>query len=583
MMSRVWHKCLVLLVLFTLCAGAFAKDAKSNLFEAVYDPDTLFLQTSGEFKGFTLKIQRADGQTFALEFNGSETPFISVSDNNLADGLYIYELVAAPHASQDAKRALSREQGNGSLPTGGLQSGSFRVLDGQIIKPGVVERTKDTNDNTPVTDADTGRDQVFADDLIVQGSICSGFDCINNESFGADTLRLKENNLRIHFEDTSASGGFPTNDWRITANDQASGGASYMSIDDVTGNKVPFKITAGAPSNSLLVNSSGNVGLGTAIPVLDLQITTSNTPAIRLEQDGSGGFTAQTWDIAGNEANFFIRDVTGGSTLPFRIQPGAASSTVYISTNSRVGIGTTSPAEKLDVNGNASVTGNISATGNISSTGSLSAGTTATVTSNLTVGGTATVTGTTSVLSVINTNATAGNRDMLTMTNKGQVRTKWNNTNAGNNWDLRVGDVDQFIFQSNSQNILTLNASGGNATLLGTLTQGSDVNIKENIAPIDPLAVLNEVLELPITTWNYKANCDEVRHMGPMAQDFYSHFGLNNSDTGITTIDTSGVALGAIQGMAQLIEQKDAQIDALKAQLDNQEARLKALEAALLK
>ena len=71
-------------------------------------------------------------------------------------------------------------------------------------------------------------DQVIPDDLIVQGSTCVGFDCINNESFGFDTIRLKENNTRIKFEDTSLA-GFPTNDWQLTANDSASGGASKFS------------------------------------------------------------------------------------------------------------------------------------------------------------------------------------------------------------------------------------------------------------------------------------------------------------------------------------------------------------------
>ena len=44
-------------------------------------------------------------------------------------------------------------------------------------------------------------DQVILDDLIVDGSACIGFDCVNGESFGFDTLRLKENNLRIKFQD----------------------------------------------------------------------------------------------------------------------------------------------------------------------------------------------------------------------------------------------------------------------------------------------------------------------------------------------------------------------------------------------
>ena len=198
-------------------------------------------------------------------------------------------------------------------------------------------------------------DQVIPDDLIVQGSACIGLDCVNNESFGFDTIRLKENNTRIKFDDTSTGAGFPANDWQLTANDSANGGASKFSIEDVTGSRVPFTITAGAATNSIFVDSTGRVGLRTSTPVLDVHIATSNTPAHRLEQNNSGGFTAQTWDVAGNEANFFVRDVTGGSRLPFRIRPGAPTSSIDINSAGNVGIGTASPNGKLHVFGNQQV------------------------------------------------------------------------------------------------------------------------------------------------------------------------------------------------------------------------------------
>jgi hypothetical protein len=78
-------------------------------------------------------------------------------------------------------------------------------------------------------------------------------------------------------------------------------------------------------------------------------MNTTNTPAIRLEQNSGGGFTAQTWDVAGNEANFFVRDVTGGSRLPFRIRPGAPTSSIDINASGQVGIGTASPGTKVDI------------------------------------------------------------------------------------------------------------------------------------------------------------------------------------------------------------------------------------------
>lgn len=188
--------------------------------------------------------------------------------------------------------------------------------------PGLVQSGSD-RDGVP-------KDVVVADDQIVQGSGCFGFDCVNNESFGSDTIRLKENNLRIKFEDTS-TGTFATNDWQLTANDMNDGGVNRFSIDDITGAKTPFTVIAGAPTNSLFIDATGHIGLRTGTPVLDLQIATGNTPGTRLEQTNASGFTAQTWDVAGNEANFFVRDVTGGSRLPFRIRPGAANSTVDIS------------------------------------------------------------------------------------------------------------------------------------------------------------------------------------------------------------------------------------------------------------
>ncbi len=196
-------------------------------------------------------------------------------------------------------------------------------------------------------------DQVILDDLIVDGSICAGFDCVNGESFGFDTIRIKENNLRIRAQDTSTSASFPTRDWQITFNDSSNGGAEKFAIDDIDGGRTPFTITAGARANSIFVNSAGRVGFGTNSPVVDLHVVSGNTPTLRLEQNGSSGFTPQTWDVAGNEAGFFIRDTTNGSKLSFRIRPGAPTSSIDIQADGDVGLGTTTPDGPLHVAGTA--------------------------------------------------------------------------------------------------------------------------------------------------------------------------------------------------------------------------------------
>ncbi len=83
--------------------------------------------------------------------------------------------------------------------------------------------------------------------------------------------------------------------------------------------------------------------------------------------------------------------------------------------------------------------------------------------------------------------------------------------------------------------------------------------------------MLAKVAALPITQWKYKAEPEGVKHLGPVAQDFHAAFGLGDSDKAIGTVDESGVALAAIQGLNQKLEEKDAKISEL-------EKRLAALE-----
>jgi len=190
--------------------------------------------------------------------------------------------------------------------------------------------------------ANASADIQHLDDVIISFSLCVGNDCVNGESFGFDTLRLKENNTRFHFDDTSSSASFPRNDWRIVANDSSNGGGSYLAIEDSTAGRQTFRVDAGAPANALRVDAQGDIGIGTASPVVNLHVVEGNTPTLRLEQDGTSGFSAQTWDVAGNETNFFVRDASNGSTLPFRIFPGASSNALTIAADDNIAFGTTS-------------------------------------------------------------------------------------------------------------------------------------------------------------------------------------------------------------------------------------------------
>lgn len=345
----------------------------------VVTPATIEFQSGVPHDAITLVVSGPNGFTYTKEFAGN--PLLRLGDMQGApDGTYQYELRVTPQISPDVKHqladaraanddaAIDRIMTAAGLKTTPYQAGAFTVADGAIVSPDLKEPVgfhpgASTMSTAPASNASTTSrpippaktmDDVIADDLIVQGSACVGLDCVNNESFGFDTLRLKENNTRIHFDDTSTSSGFPNVNWQLTANDSNSGGANKFSIDDLTNSKTPFTVTAAAPTNSLFVASSGKVGFGNNSPGLNLHITATDTPAIRQEQTSGGGFTAQTWDIGANEANWFVRDVTGGSRLPLRIRPGAPTSSIDIQASGNVGFGTTAPAVPVEVDNSTS-------------------------------------------------------------------------------------------------------------------------------------------------------------------------------------------------------------------------------------
>lgn len=102
----------------------------------------------------------------------------------------------------------------------------------------------------------------------------------------------------------------------------------------------------------------------------------------------------------------------------------------------------------------------------------------------------------------------------------------------------------------------------------------SDRNAKANVKPVNEREVLERLSKIPVSTWNYKSQDKSIRHIGPMAQDLYAAFGVGESEKMITTVDADGVALAAIQGLHQIVKEKNAKIKAM-------ESRLEALEATI--
>lgn len=157
-------------------------------------------------------------------------------------------------------------------------------------------------------------------------------------------------------------------------------------------------------------------------------------------------------------------------------------------------------------------------------------------------------------------------------------------------------DSTGFEFQSEAENEFAVRATGGVRLVTSIDTTGnpltgsilpagsgawstlSDRNLKGNIQPIDHNQILTSIVELPISSWHYRGQDSSVQHLGPMAQDFYTTFGLGENDRFISTVDADGVALAGIQGLFQLVKEQDALIQSQQSEIAALEDRMPFLE-----
>lgn len=467
-------------------------------------------------------------------FDRGEAPELGLTQGGaLTDGVYLWEVRLNPAATRTRTEA---DAGTGPSSQPLAQSGQFHVQGGVVV---AANDAREGGRRPSAADGTRSPEDFFInDDLVVVGSTCGGFDCVNNEVFGLENLLLKQNNNHIRSDDTSAAAGFPANDWQIRFNDDNSGGLDRFAVDDLTAATIPMSILAGAPSNSLFVDATGRLGLRTGAPVQAVHAVRGDTPGLRLDQDGSGGFAPQAWDVAGNESNFFIRDVTGGNTLPFRLRPGAPSSSIDIlGTSGNVGIGTGAASASLHVFRNNA----------------------------------------TAQLRVEEATATTASRNMLRIVNNGASTFRFDNTASGLLWGFgSLGSGNFFIGSVPGQPLAMQMTSAGNMIITGTYSSTSDRNAKADITEVDAQEVLSRVAALPVSSWRFKQGTE--RHLGPMAQDFSAAFGLGGDDTHIAPSDVGGVALAAIQALKRQVDEREAEIRALNERLAALESRLGATQ-----
>jgi hypothetical protein len=344
-----------------------------------------------------------------------------------------------------------------------------------------------------------------------------------------------------------------------------------FNYSSVLGDSNSFSVNAidggSLQSRSIVIESdTGQVGVGLSNqnPFATLHVADSFivSPDSNAQSGGTGGLASITLaDTASVLAGFeflYSRNSSANDILQIVENPeGSPNTLVTIEDSGQVGIGTTEPNNMLHVESSGNTLMELESTG----------------------------TGSTTQAGIIYRNPNdnwyaglrGGDNDFIFF--NGGVYLTIEDTG-----DIGIRDTTpDFSLQVGTS---SSNGNGAHVTDGGVWTNGSSREWKTNFRELNPREILERLMTLQITRWEYKDN-DEGDHIGPTAEDFRSVFGLGHSEQYIATVDIDGVALAAIQGLNEkhekeiddlrtekdaeiktLREEKDAQIDLLQQQID---------------
>lgn len=238
----------------------------------------------------------------------------------------------------------------------------------------------------------------------------------------------------------------------------------------------------------------------------------------------------QANDSASGSERFFLWDVDA-QTTPFSVEGGAPDYSLQVGSNGNVGLGTSTPAVRLDVKGNASGAAterlqNSSATG-YSGTEYLD---------------------------------NAGNLDLFFGIDNAASTTRLNSVN-NNPIVILTNSTERIRFPAPGGNFITA-ANGAVLTAGGTWQNASSRETKSDIVELSDSDALKALQELTPVTFRYKAEPDE-QYVGFIAEDVPDLVATNDHKH-MSSMDVVAVLTKVVQDQQKMIEEMSARLAELE-------------------
>lgn len=368
---------------------------------------------------------------------------------------------------------------------------------------------------------------------------------------------------------------------------KVNGDTSFVASTDSTTDDFKVGINTGHPIEALTVGGTARI-LPEALTPTDPWVSARRSMVIAQESADDWGRSAS--DSAGIYLPADVSDYsilsskTSASQTILRMSVGDdPNDHILLMPSGNVGIGTTAPAEKLDISGNLRATRMALGNALINPNQALVA------IENVATSDWGMRISNTGGGARVGVSSVSSNLAILDLESNGSDRWALGKGSGAENFFVSsdaVGTVltierstgNVGIGSGTASHPLEMIASGAHCTAGGTWTNSSDSSLKANVTAINADDLLARIAQLPIQQWNYRAEDPSIRHIGPMAQDFHAAFGLGEDDKHITTIDADGVALAAIQALHEKQRTENAELrrqiaelrEMIRAQANNQ-------------